>query len=412
MSIKMDLLRAFCHFSLSFFLGMSFHNCCGLKVLLIGDSVDQSIVNNLPGCNKTTWAKKYPHSLQNMCLHNFSSIASLKVFGSKPYGPYSRWLNLEHKNSKDGFYNTKDRIQHGLKIYFEDIGVPDRIVFNTILWDARPFYFSENMNTTNLRWNSTLQEFRNNVNGRITDILEIVASYGVSTEICLRTAPRYDVVGGSEDFPVGDLVGAYNEIVRDISKVRSISIYDFDKDLWSVVNYNKSEHWQMFRDDCHPKDHIVRDVALKLICKRYSSFYTWRGNKTSADCILSRVAYVDQQQYKVYLNSNLLSTKIAIKKDLLSNLTTLNQSKKINITCFISNINFDIKLVYEIPSRNSSKLQYPFKLKYISSLKRFTNGSLYRYSRITESLLRNYSYGIGDVFFASKRDLTSIPFFC
>ena len=51
----------------------------------------------------------------------------------------------------------------------------------------------------------------------------------------------------------GIIIEKYNDIMREISRNRSINLYDFDKEAWSSINYNKTKESTIFMDRMHPR---------------------------------------------------------------------------------------------------------------------------------------------------------------
>ena len=45
----------------------------------------------------------------------------------------------------------------------------------------------------------------------------------------------------------------FNEIIRRIASERNLTLFDYDKEVWSTVGFDYSQEKNMFRDWIHPK---------------------------------------------------------------------------------------------------------------------------------------------------------------
>ena len=172
------------------------------NVLLIGDSVDRYIVSDwcsmdaymdgIPGSHANPWGDgsiKYGDKTKQpalFCRRGNNTLSSLHVFGSAPYGPYL-WV----ENTRDRLANTVPRIEKALALYQDQIGMPDIILFTSILWDIRPLVVSgavDYLNDTSVEWNETISTFRKNTNDRILGIKKL--SNQTTTLVGFRTNPR------------------------------------------------------------------------------------------------------------------------------------------------------------------------------------------------------------------------------
>lgn len=89
------------------------------------------------------------------------------------------------------FRFSVSRINKTLELYLLAYGKPDRIVYNTIIWDVLG-YFDNNKEISQVgfgimspQFNSTLISLKKNVVDRLFQIESIV---GPNIDICLRTA--------------------------------------------------------------------------------------------------------------------------------------------------------------------------------------------------------------------------------
>lgn len=248
-----------------------------VNVLLIGDSVDRFMVEHF--CNSrrnvsheptfflSTWggtilkSNDYSKQASKICSNNLTTIANLHIFGSKPMGPY---LWVKREKNKMNVYDTKPRIFAALPLYFSEVGIPNKIVYNSVIWDGRMFSYLQKLNSSDPIWNDTLRDFSRNINDRITDIESIANPYGV--EVTLRTAPRTNRHSNG-DFDIGELMDAFNIIMREIGRQRNISIFDFDNDAWSTVHWNHTDHNhnRIFLDDVHPNQIVGNKAAETLL---------------------------------------------------------------------------------------------------------------------------------------------------
>jgi len=206
------------------------------------------------------------------------SIAFFHIFGSSPKGPY--YHNI--KNSYDGDYiNTIDRIPAGYKMYVESFGLPDRVMLNTIHWDCMKSYGDwgkEDFLVPNTQlWNWTIDTFNQNVNDRIDQVLNLmkVSINGTnhSIDFGLKTAV-YNIYGGL-------LLDALNDCIRNISRTRNLTLYDYDNDVHSTIDWIRDEdiiNKNILRDWLHPKEIFTEMAGEKLLSNRYSNYFYYRGH--------------------------------------------------------------------------------------------------------------------------------------
>ena len=72
--------------------------------------------------------------------------------------------------------NPKVRVKKALELYTAHIGVPDRIFFQTILWDVQMWHEQYGVPALNSElWNRSVSTFHRNVADRIHDIFSMVA---------------------------------------------------------------------------------------------------------------------------------------------------------------------------------------------------------------------------------------------
>lgn len=125
------------------------------RILLIGDSIDRLICHDycvqygeIYGKSRFVWGAWGDHSIKygdgqskmpsSLCQEHLengtlgSSLSSLHVFGSAPFGPYP-YINIK----QDPFAATVPRIAKAFELYFQQIGIPTRVIINTVLWDTR-----------------------------------------------------------------------------------------------------------------------------------------------------------------------------------------------------------------------------------------------------------------------------------
>lgn len=247
------------------------------NVLLIGDSVDRYIVS--AWCSykdamqhATSWGdgsikygdKTKQPSLLCRSLKDNITLASLHIFGSSPYGPYL-WV----ENVRDKLANTVPRIEKALQLYENQIGAPDIVIFQSILWDLRPLSVSgdlEYMNHTSPEWNTTLQAFKKNTQDRIEDIIKLTKHTRAS--IGVRTQPR--VKGGWM------IMHAMNEFIRAFAEKKRLVIYDYDADVWCGHEHHsinlRHSILRAFRDGVHPNVHFSAIAGAKLVGEQYTLF--------------------------------------------------------------------------------------------------------------------------------------------
>jgi hypothetical protein len=238
--------------------------CCPPKILLIGDSLDRHVVeevcfadnltlrdwsNGTFGYRKDTWGAALCETSKGI-----GSISFLHVFGSNASGPYLRNLI---STPTDPFVDTKARVCKGIEMYSNNVKVPTLIVFHIVLWDVhilrKQKYPPEQVK---------VQRFRNNMIARVQ---EIQSCKNRSSILMLRTAPA--MRWGQS------LVVLFNDVLKNISKEMGIGIIDYDDLLWGM-DRSESREPKLFRDQTHPRKEFSAKFARHLlsiggdICKR------------------------------------------------------------------------------------------------------------------------------------------------
>ena len=274
--------------------------CDAREMLLIfGDSVDRmgicdwcDVQNNFEGGNSHQWGDhtiKYggQHGTKMpsyYCVNSHGdSVAFLHIFGSSN-GPYL-WVDTQ----KDHLAATIPRIKKGTELYLGQFGPPTRIIFASALWDLRPYRkdvltieyekpliakqnitFEEyRTRIINEKSPSLIQNYKNDVISRMKEIKEIV---GPSVNLGLRTAAWYE--------DAGVLLHMINNATRELSKAENLTLYDLDRDLWSLVKFDYSQHKQLFRDSMHPNPFVCAPAADKMLGRRFSNYYYSRGTRS------------------------------------------------------------------------------------------------------------------------------------
>jgi hypothetical protein len=79
-----------------------------------------------------------------------------------------------------------------------------------------------------------------------------------------------------------NLTGGINDIYRNISLNSDVTLFDYDADMWSIVNFTKSPDAQMFffstpSGDRHPRAPFMVSAVAKVLEREYSSFYYPEG---------------------------------------------------------------------------------------------------------------------------------------
>lgn len=213
------------------------------------------------------------------------TVSQMMLFGSSWKGPY-----YHHYTGIP--FETSYRMELGFRNYFETFDlIPDRILFHTTQWDVS--YWYETMGRTfgawHVDWKGILQNFERTTNERLDDIEKIV-----ETERLRRVALHNDTVDYSKfklDLVLrttswrpnnGEVLVAFNNIIRNISVYRNLTLYDFDYDLWSSVDYHRTSRNNdnlLFRDIVHPIRPYSYPAIQKLLSRQYSQFFTIKNEK-------------------------------------------------------------------------------------------------------------------------------------
>lgn len=82
-----------------------------------------------------------------------------------------------------------------------------------------------------------VEKFRLNTIARIGEIMDLVDK---SVDVGIRTAPK------SSNHPA--LVQSYNDVIRELAITLNLTLYDYDHDVWSSVNFDRKMEPRLFRD--------------------------------------------------------------------------------------------------------------------------------------------------------------------
>lgn len=392
------LLCIFC-----FLIKLLFPKSGGLVVsrslFLIGDSVDRCIVEDwchlkgdLPHCDGphciywlpndsgisrfTSGANKVAYQSDMMCIMESDSIAFIHHYGSRPIGPY-----LHNINSINGgeYVDSSKRIIRSLEMYVSTHGFPDQVMYHSAQWDIQLIYEEYNSRNSlahgnldirySILWNETVAVFENNLNSRIDDIQTTLERLNSShTMIGLRTAVWNDVGG--------ELLHEFNNIIHRTSSKRGLTFFDFDKDVWSTVDWNYQKQSEVLRDWIHPISYYTSLAGQKMIGNRFTNYIKFRGDYSSLDKLP-----------KIWLGDyNLLSTQI-----------------------------LEIKLIHEDNRKNffdSRDHQFDEYLNDNNTYYLDTNitiKSVQRYGPISTEMRLSLRLGMGDIFLISRHKLNTIP---
>lgn len=171
-------------------------------------------------------------------------------------------------SSEDPYVDTKVRVAKSLSLYYEHIGRPDRVIFQTEKWDVQYIHdaFDSAPKYSEL-YNRSLAAFVNNTHARLNEIRDII---GNDVDLGLRTAV-WGKVGS-------DVLSALNDIVRSIAAERNLTFYDYDKDVWSTVEFDHFMQPFVFRDHLHPKVYYTAPAGEKMLGRRYSQCMQFARN--------------------------------------------------------------------------------------------------------------------------------------
>jgi len=108
----------------------------------------------------------------------------------------------------------------------------------------------------------------------------LVELAGATVEVGLRTAvwfPSKESVKGKDD-----LIADMNEIIRDVSIQVNCSLYDYDRDVWSLFDFqhtSESNHNKIFREkgSVDPIARYSASAAEKMLGRQNWAAYWGRG---------------------------------------------------------------------------------------------------------------------------------------
>lgn len=243
-------------------LGLSAHEIVADNLLLIGDSTDRQATDEW--CTMKSmedsstvravwgpWELSTRHFYKNRlgtlyCKTDLDSVAYVQVYGSGAVGPYY-WYKDE-KN--DTAYNTPTRINLGISSYKSLYGIPD-----SVQWDITQQTSIKNFNVA-----EAIAKYRSNTIGRIHDILQLVDK---SVDVGLRTAPK--------SAHYSTLVQSFNEVIRELTVTMNLTLYGYDQDVWSSVNFDTQLETHLFRDWIHLKNPYTVYAADKMVGHQFST---------------------------------------------------------------------------------------------------------------------------------------------
>jgi hypothetical protein len=262
-----------------FFLNCVIYNVRSDDLLLLGDSVDRNaciewcatkrVIGSVT--NSSVWGP-WVLAAQHMiagrmgtyyCKTHLDSVAYAQIYGSNAVGPYRKY----GINPSDIYDHTTARLNLSISTYISLYGLPDRIIFNTVQWDVA--HLIQHVKKFNIK--DVAIKFKSNVLARLNEIVHLV---GESVDVGVRTGPRslYHL----------DLVHVFNELVREIALEKNLTLYDYDVDMWSSVDFDLKMETHLFRDWIHPKYPYTAVAADKMLGRQFSNSMTIKkGTKSS-----------------------------------------------------------------------------------------------------------------------------------
>ena len=270
-------------------------------VLLIGDSVDRSIVEDwcvesskrsstyIIG-EESVWndgsiTYQSSHTSMNLCYNaEGDSLAFTHHFGSHATGPYATML------STGPLVASNARIGRTMHLYLTKVGRPARVFYSSAMWDAvSTMHRSYSSNNTlldtpgSVAWVADAEMFEAQVNARLDDILAAVALHDNSSaawrpglasfngvEVAVRTACWVA--------KQRDRLLTYNDVMRRIAARRNLTVYDFDRDCWGTMKDNAGaagSYW--LRDFVHPRTPFTATAGDKMLALAHSAYFHYRG---------------------------------------------------------------------------------------------------------------------------------------
>lgn len=258
---------------------LSFREVHTINLLLFGDSVDGQTVNDWcsvqkhHGLNVTDkiWGGsslvykigKRGRMATHICrIFNRSSVAYVHMFGSRSHGPYHKYMN---NSLDDPYVDTAVRIDYSYKVYCEQFGMPDRIFLQFANWDVqrilREVSISAEQKSDMVSMKPFISEFTNNMIERINQLRLLIN--GTSIELGLRTA----VWAKAGQL----LLREFNKVIRDLAISHNLMLFDFDEDVWSIVQHDYSQEPKLFKDFVHPVQHYTAVAGEKMLGEQYSA---------------------------------------------------------------------------------------------------------------------------------------------
>lgn len=280
------------------FLNIAIYDVKGDNLLLLGDSIDRHacdewcITKSRTGSvtNSSVWGPwvlAAHHMIQGRmgtyyCKTHTDSVAYAQIYGSNAVGPYRKY----GIDPRDIFDHTTARLNLSISSYISSYGLPDRIMFQTVQWDVAHLVNSvRKFNITEVAI-----KFKSNILARVDEIMHLV---GDSVDVGLRTGPR--------SLYHFDLVHVLNEVIREIAMERNLTLYDYDLDVWSSVDFDFKMETHLFRDWIHPRYPYTAVAADKMLGRQFSNAMTIRKGKKSSLYYSSRFEASPLNSTIVYL---------------------------------------------------------------------------------------------------------------
>jgi hypothetical protein len=307
-------------FSLFFVFSFSFIiPSFALRVLLLGDSIDRQTV--IEWCGKKgldyqEWGGKdltyssgktgRQGSLGCITSDGETGLAFVHIFGSNATGPYLNYLG-------GGLMDTSPRILHALEMYRNHFGSPSKVYLQFSRWDlgylTRMKLIRTKIENNEPNYDDQIQlsRFRFNLHERIDEILNyFFKNQDNSIANASNLAPSHENIVGlrtaawSESG--GDILKFYNNITRQVSDERNLTLFDLDLDLWSIAGFETSvenEH-RLFRDWIHPQPYYSYIHGQKLLELQYTRYLRHKCTQGGRDAN----AYYRQKFLNSLLNSS------------------------------------------------------------------------------------------------------------
>ena len=170
--------------------------------------------------------------------------------------------------------NTDYRIERGIQTYMQQFHIPDKLLFTTCNWDLAAKKSIKSYETS-----FTRNTFETNTHRIIALIQKQLGQHVNQVEIGMQTCVL--------EYLPDSFAQELNDVYRHISLMYpNLTLYDYDKDAWNVVDFEKTIESQMFifhkKHEIHPTGLFPSLAGDKLLGNIFTQYYVPRHDSSAS----------------------------------------------------------------------------------------------------------------------------------